>query len=109
MIKCYITGKGVDDKRGQKVNLQTECGSWIYANGHPVICNRHMEVCAIVTSINPNIKQSIDSFEVGTLKKTLLWLLYDEGHLSRFPMSLSNLKYLIEFVNIVVYIVLFLR
>ncbi|XP_001952417.2 menin [Acyrthosiphon pisum] len=85
-------GKGNEDKRGQKIK---DSGpghrSWLYVNGHPVICNRHMEVSALVSSINPSINQSNDALEVATLQKNLLWLLYDEGHLSKFPLALGNL------------------
>ncbi|CAH1724423.1 unnamed protein product [Aphis gossypii] len=88
----YLTGKGNEDKRGQKIK---DSGpghrSWLYVNGHPVVCNRHMEVSALVSSINPSINQSNDALEVATLQKHLLWLLYDEGHLSKFPLALGNL------------------
>lgn len=53
-----------------------------------------MEVSALVSSINPSINQSSDALEVATLQKNLLWLLYDEGHLLKFPLALGN------FINI---------
>jgi len=56
-----------------------------------------MEVSALVSSINPSINQSNDALEVATLQKNLLWLLYDEGHLSKFPLALGNYK--LEFVG----------
>ncbi|KAL5239795.1 hypothetical protein ACI65C_007205 [Semiaphis heraclei] len=85
-------GKGNEDKRGQKIK-DSESGhrSWLYVNGHPVVCNRHMEVSALVSSINPSINQSNDALEVATLQKNLLWLLYDKGHLEKFPLALGNL------------------
>lgn len=87
---CFV-GKGNEDKRGQKIkNSEPGHGSWLYVNGHPVICNRHMEVSALVSSINPSINQSSDALEVASLQKNLLWLLYDEGHLSKFPLALGN-------------------
>lgn len=94
LIKFFITEKEIEDLHGQK-NKDFEVGnvSWHYVNGHPVICNRHMEVSVLVSSINPSFSSSIDSLEVATLQKILLWLLYDEGHLSKFPISLSNFKH----------------
>jgi menin len=97
LIKYYILGKGNEDKRGQKIkDSGPGHGSWLYVNGHPVICNRHMEVSALVSSINPSINQSSDALEVATLQKNLLWLLYDEGHLSKFPLALGNFNYLAD-------------
>jgi len=98
LTKCLISGKGNEDKRGQKIK---DSGpghrSWLYVNGHPVVCNRHMEVSALDSSINPSINQSNDALEVATLQKNLLWLLYDEGHLSKFPLALGNFK--LEFIG----------
>lgn len=91
LTKYFITGKGNEDKRGQKIKDSGPVhGSWLYVNGHPVICNRHLEVTALVSSINPSINQSSDALEVATLQKNLLWLLYDEGHLSKFPLALGS-------------------
>lgn len=90
-LNFFIIGKGNEDKRGQKIkDSGPRHGSWLYVNGHPVICTRHMEVSALVSSINPSINQSSDALEVATLQKNLLWLLYDEGHLSKFPLALGN-------------------
>lgn len=58
-----------------------------------------MEVSALVSSINPSINQSSDALEVTALQKHLLWLLYDEGHLSKFPLALGNAKHLISCVK----------
>lgn len=104
LIKCYILGKGNEDKRGQKIkDSGPGHGSWLYVNGHPVICNRHMEVSALVSSINPSINQSSDALEVATLQKNLLWLLYDEGHLSKFPLALGNFNYFSRLMNNLTY------
>merc|ERR1711963_1378953 len=50
-----------------------------------------MEVAALVSSINPAINANYDSIEVGGLQQELLWLLYDLGALSNYPMALGNL------------------
>ena len=50
-----------------------------------------MEVAALVSGINPAITPVMDSLEVGVLQQELLWLLYDLGHLDRYPMALGNL------------------
>lgn len=39
-----ITGKGNEDKRGIPVTHDVYSKSWLYVNGQPVVCNRHMEV-----------------------------------------------------------------
>lgn len=39
-----ISGKGNEDKRGIPVTHDVYSKSWLYVNGQPVVCNRHMEV-----------------------------------------------------------------
>jgi len=84
-------GRGNEDKRGLPVDLERIRDSWLYVGGHPVVCSRHMEVAALVSGINPAITPVMDSLEVGVLQQELLWLLYDLGHLDRYPMALGNL------------------
>lgn len=84
-------GKGNEDKRGQPVTVDTTEKSWLYLNGHPVKCTRHMEVAALVSGINPSINATSDSIELACLQQRLLWLLYDLGHLKKYPMALGNL------------------
>ncbi|XP_071512112.1 menin-like [Diadema antillarum] len=84
-------GKGNEDKRGQPISLGITEKSWLYLNGHPVICTRQMEVAALVSAINPTINSSLDSIELASMQQELLWLLYDMDHLKRYPMALSNL------------------
>lgn len=50
-----------------------------------------MEVAALVSSINPSLSVSSDSLEVAMLQQKLLWLLYDMGHLYRYPMAIGEL------------------
>jgi menin len=82
-----VTGKGNEDKRGQPV---VEGGSeWLYLKGHAVECSRPMEVAALVSAINPSLSATSDAVEVALLQQELLWLLYDLGHLARYPMALG--------------------
>ena len=57
--------------------------------GQPVVCDRYMELAALVNAINPAINATTDSLEVGELQKELLWLLHDQGHLKSFPMAIG--------------------
>lgn len=66
-----MTGKGNEDKRGQPITTSVVEKSWLYLNGQPVICNRHMEVAAIVSAINPSINLTVDSVEMGSLQQVL--------------------------------------
>ncbi|XP_022108550.1 menin-like [Acanthaster planci] len=84
-------GKGNEDKRGQSIKLGVAEGSWLYLNDHPVVCDRRMEVAALVSAINPSINSSLDSIELASLQQDLMWLLYDLGHLKKYPMALGNL------------------
>lgn len=85
-------GKGNEDKRGRPVDFdETTAHSWLYLSGYPVKCTRHMEVASMVSSINPAITNSSDSVELAGLQQQLLWLLYDQGHLKRYPLALGNL------------------
>jgi len=84
-------GKGNEDKRGQSVEEDKARNSWLYVGGKPVVCSRHEEVAALVSSINPAISSNMDSIEVGVLQQELLWLCYDLGHLEKYPMALGNL------------------
>jgi hypothetical protein len=56
-----------------------------------VVCDRYIEVAAIVSSINPSVNSNCDSIEVGILQQELLWLLYDLGHLKNYPMALGKI------------------
>lgn len=56
-----------------------------------MVCDRYMEVAALVSSINPAINSNMDSLEVGGLQQELFWLLYDLGHLKQYPMALGIL------------------
>ncbi|OXU26838.1 hypothetical protein TSAR_008527 [Trichomalopsis sarcophagae] len=89
-------GKGNEDKRGQPVDSGIASRSWLYLNGQPVVCDRAMEVATIVSAINPSFSATADAVEVALLQQELLWLLYDLGHLTKYPMALGNLGELEE-------------
>nr|SVE78152.1 EOG090X0424 [Daphnia lumholtzi] len=89
-------GKGNEDKRGQPVDAGIQARSWLYVSGNPVICSRFTEVASLVSSINPSITATTDSLEVASMQQALLWVLYDTGHLTRYPMALGNLADLEE-------------
>lgn len=57
-----------------------------------------MEVAALVSAINPSLSATSDAVEVALLQQELLWLLYDLGHLARYPMALG--EYIIYSRNI---------
>lgn len=84
-------GKGNEDKRGQEIGKGVTARSWLYVNNKPVICTRAMEVAALVSAINPSLNATHDAFEVALLQQELLWLLYDLGHLAKYPMAIGNL------------------
>lgn len=91
MRNNVVLGKGNEDKRGQPVEPGVASRSWLYVNGQAVICNRAMEVATIVSAINPSLSATADAAEVALLQQELLWLLYDLGHLAKYPMALGNL------------------
>ncbi|KAK7104350.1 menin-like [Littorina saxatilis] len=93
-------GKGNEDKRGQPITEAVRDKAWLYLNGQPVVCTRQMEAAAMVSSINPAISATIDSVEMGSLQQELLCLLYQKGHLSRYPMAIGNLADLEEISSI---------
>lgn len=95
-IEVTWHGKGTEDKRGQPVTAGYESHSWLYLSGNPVICNRYMEVAAIVSSINPSLNMTSACLEVADLQQKLLWLLYDMGNLQKYPMGLGCLGELEE-------------
>ncbi|XP_044732761.1 menin isoform X2 [Chrysoperla carnea] len=92
-------GKGNEDKRGQSIGLGVSSRSWLYVNNCPVICTRSMEVAALVSAINPSLNATNDAYEVALLQQELLWLLYDLGHLTKYPMALGNLGDLEEIAS----------
>ncbi|XP_059613673.1 menin [Phlebotomus argentipes] len=95
-IEVTWHGKGFEDKRGQPVSAGVESQSWLYLCGHPVVCTRHMEVVALVLAINPSLSITSACLEVTELQQQLLWLLYDMGHMEKYPMGLGSLGELEE-------------
>ncbi|XP_051901021.1 menin [Pristis pectinata] len=89
-------GKGNEDRRGQTVTAGVAERSWLYLKGSYLKCDRKMEVALMVCAINPSIDHHTDSVELLQLQQHLLWLLYDLGHLKKYPMALGNLADLEE-------------
>ncbi|SPP81465.1 menin [Drosophila guanche] len=95
-IEVTWHGKGSEDKRGQDIRPGIESGSWLYLGGLAVVCERGMEVAAICAALNISLTANSDCVEVAELQQQLLWLLYDLGHLKRYPMALGTLGELEE-------------
>lgn len=89
-------GKVAEDKRGQSVVPGVEAQTWLYLAGHPIVCTRYTELAAMVLSLNPQLNQSSICSEIADLQQQLLWILYDAGHLSTYPMGLGTLGELEE-------------
>lgn len=87
--KNFSVGKSNEDKRGQRVSGENH-KSWLYLNGHPVKCTRHMEVAAVIASINPSINATTDSMELMLIQQKLLWLMYDAGYMQKYPMAIGK-------------------
>lgn len=84
-------GRSCEDRRGSPVPPPNAHKSWLYVNGAPVVCTRKTEVAALVSAINPSLNASSDALEVAVVQQRLLWLLYDLGQLTGYPMALGNL------------------
>ena len=82
-MRSSCTGKGIEDKRGSSVAAKIKECSWLYMNGHAVVCDRNTEVAAIVTAMNPAINANTDCEELARLQQALLWVLYDFGYLDK--------------------------
>ncbi|XP_062551686.1 menin [Armigeres subalbatus] len=95
-IEVTWHGKGAEDKRGQSVAAGVESQTWLYVAGNPVVCNRFMEVAAIVSAINPSLTATSACLEVAEMQQQLLWQLYEMGHLKKYPMALGCLGELEE-------------
>ncbi|XP_065356573.1 menin isoform X2 [Calliphora vicina] len=95
-IEITWHGKGSEDKRGQDITSGIESGSWLYLGGLAVVCDKPMEVAAIASAINISLSANSDCVEVQELQQRLLWLLYDMGHLRKYPMALGTLGELEE-------------
>lgn len=90
-IEVTWHGKGGnEDKRGQDVITGIESKSWLYLSGLPVICDRFMEVVALISCVNISLNVASDCMELAELQQSVLWILYDMGHLQKYPMGLGK-------------------
>ena len=62
-------GKAFEDNRGESIAPNKMEKSWLYLNGHSVICSRHMELAAMVSSINPSVAAGSDNVLLSTLQQ----------------------------------------
>lgn len=93
-IEVTWHGKGGnEDKRGQDVVAGIESKSWLYLSGLPVICDRFMEVVALISCVNISLSAASDCLELAELQQSVLWILYDMGHLQKYPMGLGKWKF----------------
>ncbi|CAD5116208.1 DgyrCDS5124 [Dimorphilus gyrociliatus] len=89
-------GKGTDDRRGQTADQGVQERNWRYQNSYALKCTRPMEVASLICAIDVHLSATTDSLELRNLQQALLWLLYDMGHLEKYPSALSTLADLQE-------------
>eukprot|EP00980_Cylindrotheca_fusiformis_P017115 scaffold5259_cov120-Cylindrotheca_fusiformis.AAC.5 len=71
--------------------------SWLYMASNPVVCDTiEMALVAVMGNINCTIEKKKSGYYLGSgqlydLKRELLWILYDRGHMKRFPFGLLEL------------------
>ena len=100
------TTKAVQGKRGREIAatfssdaILTPETSWLYMASNPVVCDSlPMTLVAVVGNINCTIqkplplhKKSLASGQLYDMKRDLLWILYDQGHMDKFPFGLMEL------------------
>ncbi len=84
--------------------LLTPESSWLYMATNPVVCSTvPMSLVPIIANINCNIRSkqpgssgsskgsSLESRQLYRLKRELLWILYDEGAMKKFPFGILEL------------------
>lgn len=96
MTEITWHGKGTEDKRGFSLKVTDTEKSWMYLQNNAVICDRMMEVAAMVVAINPAIDIHTDSKALCDLQHKMLLLLHGIGALDRYPMGLGVLAELEE-------------
>jgi menin len=74
--------------------------SWLYMASNPVVCDSlAMTLVAVMANINCTIDKQqgqkhprcFASGQLYDFKRELLWVLYDEGHMAKFPFGLLEL------------------
>nr|CAB3227494.1 menin-like [Phallusia mammillata] len=96
MVEVTWHGKGNEDKRGLAVDSGCTYKNWIYYGGKPVICDRWMELVAMLISVNPSIDSHTESEELQMIQHKLLHKLYQKGYMDRYPMALGTFAELQE-------------
>ena len=100
------TTKAAQLKRGREIahtfskgTTLTPQTSWLYMASNPVVCDSlPMTLVAVVGNVNCTIERqlhphnrSLMSGQLYDFKRDLLWILYDHGHMSKFPFGLLEL------------------
>lgn len=91
---CEIKYTFIDKKACE---LLTPESSWLYMATNPVVCSTvPMSLVPIIANINCNISgsskgSSLESRQLYRLKRELLWILYDEGAMKKFPFGILEL------------------
>eukprot|EP00804_Cyclotella_cryptica_P010613 CCRYP_015190-RA/>CCRYP_015190-RA protein AED:0.03 eAED:0.03 QI:4120/1/1/1/1/0.66/3/59/679 len=104
--------KLAQSKRGREISNTFTKGrdmtpetSWLYMASHAVVCDTpHMILAAMLANVNCDVekpkrssnhsldaKPQIVSASLYTLKRDMLWILYDAGCMERFPFALMEL------------------
>ncbi len=99
------TTKAAQAKRGREIAetfpkdaLLTPQTSWLYMASNPVVCDSiPMMLVAVIANINCTIekqqsnKKCLASGQLYDFKRDMLWILYDQGHMAKFPFGLLEL------------------
>lgn len=88
---CEVTwhAKCNETKCGQPVPVDSD--SWLYLHGNTMVCDINLTIATLVSAMNLSVNATQDSHELAILQQQLLWILYDEGVLAKYPMALGNL------------------
>ncbi|CAJ1947387.1 unnamed protein product [Cylindrotheca closterium] len=86
-----------EDTKDTKPYLTPET-SWLYMASNPVVCDTDaMALVAVIGNINCTIEESgrkgyfFESGGLYAMKREMLWVLYDQGHMKKFPFGLMEL------------------
>jgi menin len=79
-----------------KIDESVYSKNWLYQNGKAVMCDRWMEVAALVLSLNPSIDINAESEELSLIQLELLDYLYKKQHLNKYPAAICTYSGLLE-------------
>jgi menin len=90
-------GRDIKDTFSKDTKFQLTPGtSWLYMASNPVVCDSiPMTLVAVIGNINCTIEKtkrgSFASKQLYEFKRDLLWVLWEQGHMSKFPFGLIEL------------------